>query len=398
MPDALPDTLAPVGALLRTHADRFRDLVQNQLYAAELASRQIFPMRASASHRELAVSVAWALERSDSSGAVSQEALVRMRQLGMSHRRHGFPTELYQRFNDMLLTGLRTLASEDASFDSRLLAPAERAVTSICFAMQASAHTADLSGIPAVSVGEVTEVIRHSQRRSTVHLECGTPLSYQPGQYLPVTTNYLPGIWRNLTPAYPVNDYGTVEFHIQSVDGGSASPLLATARVGDLWSIGAARGDFTLPTDAPAVLIAYGAGAAAAKALILDRAGHDDTPPVHLVLAAEYPGELTGVDFFDAFAADVDWLTVTPVSQSATNAWWPTERSLQRSPIIAATTGELLDAAVTPEDLTAAEFLITGPADAVDETVVELSARETPWPRIHIQRFDAAELWPRPLL
>ena len=59
MPDALPDTLAPVGALLRTHADRFRDLVQNQLYAAELASRQIFPMRASASHRELAVSVAW---------------------------------------------------------------------------------------------------------------------------------------------------------------------------------------------------------------------------------------------------------------------------------------------------------------------------------------------------
>ena len=167
--------------------------------------------------------------------------------------------------------------------------------------------------------------------------------------------------------------------------------------MGDLWSIGAARGDFTLPADSPAVLIAYGAGTAAAKALVLDRAGQADAPPLHLVLAAEYPGELVGVDFFDAFAADVDWLTVTPVSQSPTNAWWPTERSAQRSPVIAATTGELLDAAVSPEDLAEADFLVTGPAEAVDETVVELSARETPWPRIHIQRFDATELWPRPL-
>lgn len=397
MPDALPTTLSPVGAFLRSHATRFRDLAQNQLYTAELSSRQIFPMRAGDSHLQLVPALAWVLERSDSTGTVSQEVLVRMRQLGMEHRRHGFPPELYQRFSEILIDSLRILSTEDPGFNPRFLAPAKRAITTVCFSMQASAHTADLAGIPAVWVGEVTEVLRHSRLRSTVHLECGTPVHYQPGQYMPVTTNYLPGIWRHLTPAYPANEYGTVEFHIESVDGGAASPLLAAPRVGDLWSIGAARGDFRLPTAGPVVLIAYGAGIAAAKALLLDQAGRIDVPAVHLVTVADYPGEFPWQSFFEAFAAEVDWLRVTTVSRNAANAWWLNTAPVEYHPVIADATEELIDAALTPAELAGAEFMLTGPAEDVDETVVELSHRGIPWPKIQIQRFENHELWPQPL-
>lgn len=390
----MPGSLAPLGALLRTHATEFRDLVQNQLYATVLQSRQIFPMRAADSHLELAPALAWALERSDSSGEVSAEVLARMRRLGLDHRRHGFPPDLYDTFAQVLVDGVRTLADKEQDLPAELIDGAEVAIHRIIHAMTASVTTADRSGVPPAWVAEVVGVTKKSRRVSVVHLEGGVPFDYQPGQALPVSTNYLPGVWRLLTPATPANDYATLELHINAVDGGRASQFLANPRVGDYWSFGSGRGSVTLP-ESPCTVVAFGTGYAAAKALITARLGTMRSP-VRLVLAAEYPGEIYDWAVINSIAQELSWLSVETVTAHADNPWWLRAQPLPVRPQIAATAADVVDTVLDDAHLASRETLLLGPAEAVDEAIVRLSNRGAPWHLISMLRYDDGPSWPAP--
>lgn len=394
MSDA-PASFAPLAGLLREHAEEFRVLAQRRLYTRELQARQLFPMRDTDAHPQLAPSLAWVLERSTPGQRIPDEVLARMRRLGLDHRRHGFPAELYRDFGTVLTGALRELAQRHGSVDKQLLDAATTVVASVVSAMSFSARTADLAGTPAAWVGEVTEVRRVTRRVTVVHLESGMPFSYRAGQSLPVSSNYLPGIWRMLTPATPPNEYGTLELHVRLVDEGRASPFLATPRPGDLWSFGAGRGSVDLP-EGPCILLAYGTGLAAAKALILQRLG-TRRAPVHLIMAAEYPAEIYDWELMSTLASQLDWLTVTPVSRHGHNRWSLRATSPGPVPEIGGSIAELVDTYLSPARLGDREVMVLGPAAEVDATIVRLSFRGVAWSRITMLRYDEGVPWPEPL-
>ena len=390
-----PASFAPLAGLLREHAEEFRVLAQQRLYTRELQARQLFPMRDADAHTQLAPSLAWVLERSTPGSRIPDEVLARMRRVGLAHRRHGFPAELYRDFGEVLAETLRELAERHGGVDKQLLDAAERAVNDVITAMSSSARTADVSGIPAAWIAEVSEVRRVTRRLAVVHLESGLPFDYRAGQSLPVSSSYLPGIWRMLTPATPPNEYGTLELHVRLVEEGRASQFLATPRPGDLWSFGAGRAGVSLP-EGPCTIVAYGTGLAAAKALILERLG-TRRAPVHLILAAEYPAELYDWDMLSTLAAQLDWLKVTPVSRFGHNPWALRAAAPGPVPEIGGTVAEFVDAWLDPSRLGDQEILVLGPAAEVDATIVRLSFRGLAWSRISMLRYDEGVPWPRPL-
>lgn len=390
-----PASFAPLAGLLREHAEEFRATAQQRLYTRELQARQLFPMRDADAHTQLAPSLAWVLERSTPGQRIPDEVLARMRRLGLAHRRHGFPAELYRDFGEALADALRDLAHRHGGVDKQLLDAAERVVTSVITAMGSSARTADVAGTPAAWIGEVSAVRRVTRRLAVVQLESGMPFNYRAGQWLPVSSNYLPGIWRMLTPATPPNEYGTLELHVNLVEEGRASQFLATPRPGDLWSFGAGRGGVSLP-EGPCTVVAYGTGLAAAKALILERLG-TRRAPVHLILAAEYPAELYGWDVMAPLAEQLDWLRVTPVSRFGHNPWMLRVSAPGPVPRIGGTVVEFVDAWLDPVRLGDQEVMVLGPPAQVDATIVRLSFRGMPWSRISMLRYEESAPWPRPL-
>lgn len=386
-------TLEPVGALLREHSEKFRDLVHEQLFSSELQSRQVFPSSRARSHLDLAPALAWVMERSTIDARVPDEVMRTARRLGLSHRRHGFPSEIYTPFADMLVHALREVNFRaDPHVSAALIIPAETIIHNVCNAMRASANTADFAGDPAAFAAAVTGVRRISSRISVITLDAGPGLDYRPGQSVQVTASYLPGLWRRLTPAGPANPGGSLEFHVQGVYGGEASGLLTAPRVGDYWTIGGIDGGVELPDARELTLLAFGTGLAAAESILFSLVNEvPDRPRTRLIVAAEYPGELYDLPRLRRLAEYSDWLTVNAVVENPTDPWWlprPGKARLSSDEVDA----RLLD----PVELALAdsgEFIVAGPGEKVEEAVDKLL--ESGAERVQTVSFAANRQWER---
>lgn len=382
-------TLAPVGALLRSNATAFRDRVHEMLYARVLQSRQIFPMNASRSHLELAPALAWVLERTPIDGEIPQDVLARIRRLGMDHRRHGFPTSTYGQFAEMLVIALRELG-EQSELDPELIDAAADAFRAVGTAMTATAYTADLAGLPAASAAQVVEVERRTRHLSIVRLTSSTPIEYNAGQYLPVTSSYLPAIWRHVTPANPSSEYGTLELHIEVATNGSASHLLATPHVGDLWIFGQPRGDLTLSLERPATIIAHRTGLAAAESLLFDAIRtKGPRPRVHLIVVAPSPGQLYDMPRLERLSKFTPWLTVTPVATSGEDPWWLSSHVSHETNPQVGDPASVIKKTAGPHD-----YLVIGPTGDVVDTVHSLYDIGVEPADIWMQPYSNLSTWP----
>lgn len=386
-------TLEPVAALLLEHSTTFRDLVQDQLFNAELQSRQIFPSSRTRTHVELAPALAWALERSTIDARVPDTVLRQARRLGQAHRRHGFPSDLYTPFADMLVHALREVNFRaDPHVSAGLIIPAETVIRTVCTTMRTAALAADHAGDPPAFAASVTAVRRISSRTSLVTLDAGQGLTYAPGQSVQVTASYLPGLWRRLVPAGPANAGGGLEFHVQAVHGGDASGLLASARVGDYWTLGAADGSLEVPTGGDLTLLAFGTGLAAAESVLFSLVDADSRPRTRLILAAEYPGELYDLPRLRRLAEHADWLSVDAVVENAEDPWWlprPGQPRLSSEEVDA----RLIDPLeVASQDVTGA-FILAGAGEKVQAGVDMLRASGVDASRIQSVSFAPRQQW-----
>ncbi|MEE2030898.1 FAD-binding oxidoreductase, partial [Rhodococcus chondri] len=122
-------------------------------------------------------------------------------------------------------------------------------------------------------------VVEHHRLRhdlAVVRLECSDGIvPFRAGQYVDVTVPQHPNLPRRLSPALPPSMDGKLEFHVRAVPGGWVSgAIVADTKVGQVWSIGAARGgDLHIDdTGRIVIMIAGGTGLAPLRALILDTA------------------------------------------------------------------------------------------------------------------------------
>ena len=382
-------TLTDTGTVLRERSAEFRDAVQQRLYQEVLESRQVFPISLRHTHLELADACAWVLERTPATGAVPAEVLDRLRDLGRDHRRHGFPADIYPAFAGALSHGLHSLGIPHAD-------AASRALDTVCAVMASAAREADREGVAPAYSAEVLGVQRRTRHISVVRLEAGVPIAYRAGQHLPVTTSYLPGVWRMFSPALPTNDFGQLEFHIRQLEGSDISQLLATPKAGDYWLFGQPRGTLEVTGERDVLMIAHGTGLAPLRAMLFDMLAWEHRPRVHLFVAAEYPGELYDLMGLWNLAIVSHWLSVVPVVEHTKDAWWVGATESSRAPygLHLQQTGQVGELVASYGAWADRDVLVVGDAEKVRATVDKLIAGGTPREQIQAEAWANTDDWP----
>lgn len=391
MEDMDSATLLDTGAALRERSSEFRDVVQQRLYQDVLEARQAFPISLRHTHVELADACAWVLERTPRTGALTPEILDRLRRLGRDHRRYGFPADIYPAFAAALRHGLHTLQvpAPDA---------ASRALESVCKVMADAARKTDALGAAPAWSAEVLGVQRRTRHISVIRLEAGIPVPYRAGQHLPVTTTYLPGVWRVLSPALPPNDFGQLEFHVRILENSDISQLLALPKPGDYWLFGTPRGELQVSGERDVLMIAHGTGLAPLRAILFDMLTWEDRPRVHLFVAAGYPGELYDLMGLWNLAVVSSWLSVVPVVEHTEDAWWVGATEDSRAPrgLHLQETGQVGELVSSYGAWADREVLVAGDPEGVHATVAALIAGGTPVEHIQAEAWEPADDWPRP--
>ena len=377
-----------LGEHLRNHAEDYRDAVHRHFFATVAESRQVFALSMKDTHPSLAPALAWVLENVED-GGVRGDVAKRLAQMGRDHRRHGFPPEVYPKFEASLVQGLAVLGLTPHQHDV-----ATRTISSVCSIMRSAAQEADAAGTPPAHSAQVVAVDKPNRNTAVVRLESGMALDYRAGQHVPVTSQLTPGTWRPLTPAAPSDDSGQLTFHLALA--GEASSMLAKAQPGDWWTLGMPAGE-PPQLDSETTLISFGTGWAGARALLLDALGSTLPSGLEVYAVAPSPGEHYETEFQANLQALVPELTLRHIVRDSQDPWLLGARPLAAgfNPVVANEPMEPVLAAGTDR-----RFVLIGPADRIelaraallDGGVSEEAITTDSWQRGHEWAASAAEL------
>ncbi|MCG7261108.1 FAD-binding oxidoreductase [Corynebacterium sp. B5-R-101] len=377
-----------LGEHLRNHAEDYRDAVHRHFFATVAESRQVFALSMKDTHPSLAPALAWVLENVED-GGVRGDVAKRLAQMGRDHRRHGFPPEVYPKFEASLVQGLTVLGLTPHQHDV-----ATRTISSVCSIMRSAAQEADAAGTPPAHSAQVVAVDKPNRNTAVIRLESGMALDYRAGQHVPVTSQLTPGTWRPLTPAAPSDDSGQLTFHLALA--GEASSMLAKAQPGDWWTLGMPAGE-PPQLDSETTLISFGTGWAGARALLLDALGSTLPSGLEVYAVAPSPGEHYETEFQANLQALVPELTLRHIVRDSQDPWLLGARPLAAgfNPVVANEPMEPVLAAGTDR-----RFVLIGPADRIelaraallDGGVSEEAITTDSWQRGHEWAASAAEL------
>lgn len=393
--------MRPVVSLLEENPGRFFTVLMTRLSTTDPHIIPHLPHADDKTHVSYTELLAAMLEGVGDQGTVDTATLEYFRVLGRDYRRFGFTPESFTALGKATALSLRELC-QDLPFETELFA--ERAVATTTKEMAHSAQESIAAGEPASIGATVVEVEKRSRRFFVIRLQADGELSYFPGQYVPVTANYLSNAWRFLCPSIPSNQWGQVEFHIQ-VDDDDPLRLLANSRPGDRWSIGTGRGEFgqrlfgdgrqapevaaadqSVSPEPPAekqndlLFIAYGTGLAPLRAMMFELMNQTNPPRLHFFIGAEYPGELYELMGLWNFAAACPWLSVVPVTTNSEDAWWVQGTEASRPPrgLHLTQVGMMADIVTSVGAWADRDVLIAGPEQMARDIRRALIRRGTP--------------------
>ncbi len=229
-------------------------------FAADLSARDLFPPDMHKQRQVFAQALCWLCDELIAQRA--EEPVAFLAQLGRDHRKYGVTQQHYDTLKEALLAMLRARLAE--RWDRRLAEAVEDVVALVVGVMSGAA---DAETSPPFSDGTVVEHLRPGRDVSVIRLRMDHPLSYAPGQYVPVQVPQWPRRWRYLSPSIPADPQGYVEFHVRSVPGGMVSTaIVGETRPGDRWRLSNPHGALHVDRDAGDVLMVAGqhrAGSAA---------------------------------------------------------------------------------------------------------------------------------------
>ena len=215
-----------------------------------------------------------------------------------------------------------TLRAElPGSWDARVAEAAGDVVQLLTGVMSGAAEAEP--GLPYHD-GTVIDHIRVTRDVSMIRLQLDHPLDYHPGLYLTVQVPQWPRRWRCLSPSIPADPGGAIEFHVRSVSGGMVSTaIVGETRPGDRWRLSNPHGALHVDRDGGDVLMVAGStGLAPLRALIMDLCRYGVNPRVHLFFGGRFPCDLYDLRTLWEIASTNPWLSVTPVSEFATDPPW----------------------------------------------------------------------------
>jgi NAD(P)H-flavin reductase/hemoglobin-like flavoprotein len=190
-----------------------------------------------------------------------------LQQLGRDHRKFGTVAAHYPAVGASLIATLAHFAGDDWS--AELEADWTEAYTLVADVMSAAAD-ADTDAPPYWEAKVIAHELRTSDT-AVIRLQPNLPYPFEPGQSLTIETELRPRLWRTYSIANAPREDGTLDLHVQAMDGGPVSlALVRHLRVGDVVRLGPPLGIMTLnpESDRDLLLVAGGTGLAPLKAII----------------------------------------------------------------------------------------------------------------------------------
>ncbi|REF36989.1 globin domain-containing protein [Thermasporomyces composti] len=285
----------------------------SHLFLSNPELREMFPVSMAAQRDKLVSALGHIVSYVDH----LDEVTAFVEQLGRDHRRFGVIAEHYHSVGASLLATLRHFLGP--AWTDELAADWASAYGIIARIMVQAAEAAAASE-PAWWEADIVAVERRTLDIAILQVKPREPYTFRPGQSLAVEVPQRPRRWRYYSPANAPREDGTLEFHVQLVDGGQVSTaIVQSSRVGDTVRIAAPIGEQLTrePGDTRDLfLVAGGTGLAPLRAVLeqIDREwlAQGSAPNVHLFHGARVPWNLYERERLTQLASR-PWFTYTEV-------------------------------------------------------------------------------------
>jgi NAD(P)H-flavin reductase/hemoglobin-like flavoprotein len=346
----------------------------SHLFLSHPELRDMFPISMSA-QRDRFVG---ALGRFVSNVGQLDEVVPFIEQLGRDHRRFSVIPEHYNAVGASLLATLKHFLGP--SWTEQLAGDWAAAYGLIARTMVAAAEDAT-EDAPAWWEAEVVTVDRRTIDIAVLQLRPREPYPYAPGQSFAMEIPQRPRLWRYFSPANAPREDGSIEIHVQLIDGGQVSgALVRSVRARDVVRLGAPIGQALTRTDDDArdlLMVAGGTGLAPLRAVLegIDRqwSNRGGAPEVQLFHGVRVPWNLYDRDWLRRLQASRPWFGYTEVVSDDSS--YPGARGLVGS--VAAASGDWHGRAA----------LVCGGPEMVSHTLAELTSAGLPADQISFEQF-----------
>jgi NAD(P)H-flavin reductase/hemoglobin-like flavoprotein len=266
------------------HGEKVPLYFYSHLFVSHPEVRSMFPLSMS-SQRDKFVS---ALGRIVSHAAQIENDAAFLQHLGRDHRKYAVVADHYNAVGASLCATLKHFLGSE--WDEELAAHWTAAYQVIARIMVEAAETSSESS-PDWWDADVVSVERRTMDLTLLTVRPRRAFQFLPGQSVSMEIPQRPRLWRYFSPANAPRRDGSIDLHVQQIDGGQVSPtVVRSLKVGDTVKLGAPVGERLTrrEDDARDLLMVAGGTGLAPLLAVLEQIDHEwqrsrSAPQVHLL-------------------------------------------------------------------------------------------------------------------
>ena len=296
------------------HGERVPLYFYSHLFVSHPEVRSMFPLSMSHQRDKLVSALGRIVSHADQ---IENDAAF-LQHLGRDHRKYAVVAEHYNAVGASLCATLKHFLGSD--WDEELAAHWTAAYQVIARMMVEAAETSSES-TPDWWDADVVSVERRTMDLTLLTVRPRREFPFLPGQSVSVEIPQRPRLWRYFSPANAPRRDGSIDLHVQQIDGGQVSPTaVRSLKVGDTLKLGAPVGErLTWRADdrKDLLMVAGGTGLAPLLAVIeqIDNEWQWSraAPQVHLLHGVRMPWHLYDRPRLRELARTRPWFDYTEV-------------------------------------------------------------------------------------
>jgi len=299
---------------LTTHGEQVPLYFYSHLFVTHPEVRSMFPISMAHQRDKLVNALGRVVSNVD---RIEHDAEF-LRHLGRDHRKYAVVAEHYNAVGASLCATLKHFLG--AEWDEHLAAQWTAAYQVIARIMVEAAETSSESS-PDWWEADVMSVERRTMDLTLLTVRPRRRFDFLPGQSMSMEIPQRPRLWRYFSPANAPRRDGSIDLHVQQIDGGQVSPaVVRSLKVGDIVKLGAPMGErLTRRSGDPGdlLMVAGGTGLAPLRAVVdqidqeWQRSGR--APRVHLLHGVRMPWHLYDRPWLRDLAERRPWFEYTEV-------------------------------------------------------------------------------------